>query len=104
MAVDARTAILALPEAKGREALAEHLHASTDMSVEQVQATLKAAPAPAAEAPAPAPVPEPEPEADAKGYEASRLAGAGLGGAPKTAPAPRADLVGDMKRRHGIQA
>lgn len=94
-----RTAIMALPEAKGREALADHLHASTDMTVEQVKATLAVAP----EAKADVPEPKAEaPEADRKAYEASRLAGQGLGGAPSPKATARVDLVADMKRRSGV--
>lgn len=73
-----RQAIMALDEAKGREALAEHLYAATEMSVEQIKTTLAAAPRTAAEDPA-------------GGYERARLAGAGLGGAPK----PAASAAGD---------
>ncbi|MGY6705916.1 S49 family peptidase [Roseinatronobacter sp.] len=66
-----RKAIMALPESKGREALAEHLYASTEMDVETVKAALAVAPM-AGDA-------EPDPAAE---YEASRasVAGAGLGG------------------------
>lgn len=60
-----RTAIMSLDEAKGREALAEHLFA-TGMAVEQAKATLAVAPAANTETP--------------EGYEAQRLAGAELGG------------------------
>lgn len=38
-------AIMALEEAKGREQLAAHLHATTEMSVDEVKAALAAAPA-----------------------------------------------------------
>jgi ATP-dependent protease ClpP protease subunit len=91
-----RAAIMALDESKGREALAEVLHAS-EMTVEQVQVALKAAPAPVA----PAASPEPAPVA---ANESSRLAGVGLGGLPKPKAERRVDLVADMKRRSGIQA
>ena len=68
-----RAAVMALPEATGREALAEHLYSATEMGIEEIKATLAVAPEPAKEQPAP------QPAADA--YEASRMAGAGLGGA-----------------------
>jgi ClpP class serine protease len=98
-----RTAIMALPEAKGREALADHLHASTEMTVDQVKAALAAAPAAQAQAPVPETKPEGKPETDAAAYEASRLAGAGLGGAPKgpTASAGSARVIERMKAQHG---
>ncbi|EYD71802.1 S49 family peptidase [Limimaricola hongkongensis] len=65
-----RAAIMALPEAKGREGLAEHLYASTEMGVDEIKATLSAAPEAKTEVPA----------EDA--YEQTRLDGRGLGGAP----------------------
>lgn len=65
-----RAAIMALDEAKGREALADHLFVA-GQTVEQVQAALKVAPVAAA-----APV---DPAAD---YEATRLAGAEIAGRP----------------------
>lgn len=64
-----RQAIMALDEAKGREALAEHLYATTEMTADQIKATLAAAPK--AE------------DVKAEDYERARLAGAGLGGAAK---------------------
>lgn len=73
-----RQAIMALDEAKGREALAEHLYATTEMSAEQIKATLAAAPKVAEESPA-------------GDYERARLAGAGLGGGAKPAPVAAAD-------------
>jgi ATP-dependent Clp protease protease subunit len=60
-----RTAIMALDEAKGREALAEHLFAAGN-TVEQAKATLAVAPAANAETP--------------ENYEAARMAGAELAG------------------------
>lgn len=42
-------AIMALDEAKGREPLAAHLHATTEMSVDEVKAALSVAPAKTAE-------------------------------------------------------
>ena len=83
-----RAAVMALPEAKGREALAEHLYASTEMTADQIKATLAASPAPKAD--------EQKPETDPAAYEASRLNGAGLGGkAPKASGSDR--LVNSMK-------
>jgi hypothetical protein len=58
-----RTAILALEEAKGREALAETLFQTT-LSIDEVKAALAAAPKAAA--------------ADTSSYEQKRLASAGL--------------------------
>ncbi|MFG1332029.1 head maturation protease, ClpP-related [Xanthobacter autotrophicus] len=71
-----RDAVLALPEAKGREGLAGHLTDTTALSVDEIKAALAAAPAPAV-----APEPEnPTPEQ----YAAARAAGlAGPGGKPK---------------------
>ena len=81
-----RQAIMALDEAKGRDALAEHLYATTEMSVEQIKATLAAAPKAAEES------------APAEDYERGRLAGAGLGGKPKAAAR---DLTASMKKLLG---
>ncbi|MBV6650483.1 MAG: Clp protease ClpP [Hoeflea sp.] len=65
--------IMALDEAKGREALAAHLHATTEMSVDEVKAVLASAPA-AAAADA-----EEEDKPSAAAYDKSRAAaGAGL--------------------------
>lgn len=50
---DRRDAIMALDETKGREALAEYLHSSTEMSVDEVKEALAAAPMAAATAPTP---------------------------------------------------
>lgn len=68
-----RSAVMALDEAKGREALAEHLYATTEMSAEQIKATLAAAPKASDE------------KAPAENYERTRLAGTGLGGGAKAA-------------------
>lgn len=65
-----RTAIMALPEAEGRAALAEHLHASTDMSVDEVKATLAAAPVGGE------PLLEPTPSPEA--YDKKRATASGL--------------------------
>jgi len=70
-ALDRRTAIMSLEEAKGREALAEHLF-STGSTVEAAKAVLALAPSPA---PATASA-----EATSATYEATRLAGAALKG------------------------
>ena len=67
---DRRKAILALDEAKGREALAETLFA-TALSVDEVKAALAAAP-------------KTEAATDAEAYETGRLAAAG-----QAQPAPR---------------
>ncbi|MCO6410091.1 head maturation protease, ClpP-related [Hoeflea alexandrii] len=61
-------AIMALEEAKGREQLAAHLHATTEMSVDEVKAALAAAPATSTEE-----------KPSAAAYDKSRAAaGAGL--------------------------
>lgn len=62
-----RAAIMSLEEAAGREALAEHLY-TTEMSVDDIRATLAKAPKASAT------------EADPDAYERARIAGAGLGG------------------------
>lgn len=88
-----RASILALEEAKGREALAEHLYASTDMDVDTVKATLAAAPK--------AEEKEPDPAAE---YEADRTRanGAGLGGAvPPQKPKAKIDPAGIYAARRG---
>lgn len=90
-----RASILALDEAKGRESLAEHLYASTEMDVETVKATLAAAPK--AQDPAPAS----DPAAD---YEANRTAaaGAGLGGpVPPQKPKAKIDPADIYAARRG---
>ena len=73
-----RAAVMALDEAKGRETLADHLYGSTEMTVDQIKATLAASPK-AMEV-------KPDPKAE---YDASRAAavGAGLGGSPTPATA-----------------
>lgn len=73
-----RKAVLALPEASGREALAEHLLEATAMSVADIGAALAAAPA----AQAAEPAPQESPEA-----HAARRAAAGGLAAPGGAPA-----------------
>lgn len=82
-----RAAIMALEEAKGRETLAEHLYASTDMDVDAVKAVLSAAPAPEAEKP-----------------EAATMMTAGLGGQPeKKSPQMRVDIVATARQRAGMK-
>ena len=76
---------MALDEAKGREGLAEHLYASTEMSVDAIKAALAAAPAPDAAPAAP---------------EAARMASAGLGGASGR-PQMRVDIVQAARARAG---
>lgn len=78
---DRRKAVLALDEAKGREALAEHLVESTDMSVDAVKAVLAAAPKAEAKAG--------DDEAD---YERQRLNGEGLSGGQRDRPKAKGDL------------
>lgn len=82
-----RAAIMALEEAKGREALAEHLYANTEMAVDAVKAVLAAAPAPEAEKP-----------------EAAAMMTAGLGGQPeKKSPQMRVDIVATARQRAGMK-
>ncbi|WP_394689043.1 head maturation protease, ClpP-related [Hoeflea sp.] len=76
-------AIASSEEAKGREALAEHLAHDTDLSAEAAIAAMAQAPKAEAEQPAPAPSPD--------GYEQQRMAAAGLampGGKPAAAKGP----------------
>lgn len=90
-----RGAIMALPETKGREALAAHLESTTEMTVDQVKATLAAAPV----AQPTAALPDP-----AEGE--TRAPGAGLGhsgGTQPGKPAMRVSLVDEMKQRHGLR-
>lgn len=77
-----RKAVLALPEASGREALAEHLIEATAMSVADIGAALAAAPAAQAAAPAPQETPE--------AHAARRAAAGGLAvpGGANAPPAP----------------
>ncbi len=95
-----RSTIMALPEAQGRQALAERLHATT-MSLEDVKATLAAAPA----GTTPAVTPQAEMNAasggaapaqegtDPAGYQSSRLKGTGFqGGAPAPEKGAKADI------------
>lgn len=70
-----RTAIMALDDTKGREALAEHLYA-TGKTVDEAKATLAVAPTASADAPG------------TSDYETARGAGAGL----KGPPAPHAEV------------
>ena len=75
-----RGAVMASAEAKGREALAEHLLTATDMPAAAIAATLAAAPGAAAPA-----APEPQP------FAAQGLASSGLGGAPQAQAQGRGD-------------
>jgi len=77
-----RAAIMALDEAKGREALAEHLYDTTEMSADEIKGVLAKAPAGASD-------PKEDP---ATQLEKGRVAGAGLGGAPKTDTRPKAEI------------
>lgn len=81
-----RAAIMALDEAKGRESLAEHLYATTEMSVDAVKATLAAASA----------TEKPQPDA-------AKLATAGLGGGAQGGqPQMRVDIVAAARKRAGL--
>lgn len=92
---DRRVAIIALPEAKGREALAEHLFAKGD-SVDDAKATLSASPKAAEE-----PVVD-----DAVTLEARRLNGEGLNGKPATTSLkpPATSMVDNMRKILGKAA
>lgn len=93
---DRRAAIMALPEAVGREGLAEHLY-STGAGVDTAKATLAAAPT-AVKAPDPV---EP-PATDAAAYEKARLDAAALASAPSTPPKPNhgwGDVVSKINPR-----
>ena len=79
-----RTAIMALDEAKGREALASYFADETDDGVDKVKAALAKAPKAADETHA-----DGQPPAD---YEASRTAGAGLGGQPVAGTSAKAKI------------
>jgi ATP-dependent Clp protease protease subunit len=91
-----RAAIMALPEAEGRTALAEHLYAKGE-SVDDAKATLAASPKVTASA-------EPDPALE---HETRRLNGEGLNvnspGAGKRGEM-RVDIVASMKSRHGVKA
>lgn len=91
-----RKNVMSLDEAKGREALAETL-IDTDLSEDAIKTALAAAPT--AQATAPADDQRPDPKA----YEASRGAGAGLGGKPATASTPAAPtlMVDNMRKLLG---
>lgn len=92
-AMERRTSIMALDEAKGRETLAEHLF-NTGMSVDDAKVTLASAPAAVADT-----TQTPTNDYERTRLEASRLV-TPTGGKP--APTARVDIVADMKRRHGI--
>lgn len=80
-----RAAIMALDEAKGREALAEHLYTATDWTVDEVKSALMTAP----DAVAPA--------------MSSAMPTTGLSGRPADArPQMRVDLTAMAKRRAGV--
>lgn len=78
-----RADVLALAETKGREALAEHLLASTDMPPDAIKAALAAAPVAGAAPPESATTDDAVPNPEA--YAASRAAAAGLA-APSAKP------------------
>lgn len=80
-----RTAIMALDEAKGREALADHLYASTEMSVDEIKGVLSKAPAD-----------KPAPEVEKLSMQTDGLGG----GAPRGATM-RVDIVQMARQRAG---
>ena len=84
-----RAAIMALDEAKGREALAEHLYDTTEMSADAIKAVL--AKAPKAEG---APQASSQPPAE---YEQARAAGAGLGGQPSASTSDKSGNIAVMQ-------
>ena len=93
-----RGAIMALPEAKGREALAEHLYMSGS-TADQAKATLSVAPAAVQDKDEPKPA-NPQAYADARARAAAGLAGPE--GTSKSAM--RVDIVASMQRRFGVKA
>lgn len=95
-------AIMTAPEAKGREKQAEHLAYETEMSADAAVKILATAPQANVAADEPA-VEDGQP--DPKAYEASRVAGAGLGGKP-TMQQPQAtpSLVANMRKLLGKEA
>lgn len=108
-----RRTVMALPEAAGREGLAEHLVDTTEMPVEAIKATLAAAPKaatstaaaetpaqPAATTTAPAATAAADPATVAE-YERQRLNGAGLGGGGSQAAAPKKSLADNMRKLLG---
>lgn len=90
-------AIMALPEAKGREALANHLAFNSDMDAEAVKAVLAAAPEAAAPvAPTPAPETTPAPAAAAPASTAAEQFNTALTQtAPNLASAPAPGAEGE---------
>lgn len=90
-----RSAVMALEEAKGREALAEHLLANTEMAVDGIKAALSAAPQ------AKAPQPDDEGEPDPTAYERSRIDALAGGGSDRPAKAkPKIDAAGIYAARN----
>jgi hypothetical protein len=89
-----RSAVMALAEAEGRTALAEHLAATTDFPVSAIAEILATAPRPS----------KPELRVDLAADMRRRHASCNQ---PADAPARRAalrvDLAADMRRRHGME-
>ncbi|WLR92934.1 head maturation protease, ClpP-related [Shinella zoogloeoides] len=95
-------AIMTSPEANGREQQAEHLAYETDMAADAAVKILATAPQGAAAADEPA---ADDDTPDPKTYEASRIAGAGLGGKTKTQqPQASGSLVANMRKLLGKEA
>jgi ATP-dependent Clp protease protease subunit len=91
-----RKSVMALPESKGREGLAETL-IDTDLAEDAIKVALAAAPAGAST--------ESEQPLDPKAYEASRAAGAGVGGKPTTQSNGTApSLAANMRKLLGKDA
>ena len=93
-----RGAIMALPEAKGREALAEHLYMSGS-TADQAKATLAVAPAAVQDKDDPKPA-NPQAYADARARAASGLAGPDGGGNVPPEARPRS-LASNMRKLLG---
>jgi ATP-dependent protease ClpP protease subunit len=93
-----RKAVMALEEAAGREALAEHLVDETEMTVDTIKATLAVSPKASATE-----EPEPEQEFQPRRMNAQGLNNSPAGSKPSGKAAMRVDLVADMKRRHGVK-
>ncbi|KEQ05743.1 head maturation protease, ClpP-related [Pseudorhizobium pelagicum] len=93
-----RKAVMSMEEAKGCEAQAEAL-IDTDLSEEAIKTVLAAAPK------APAAGNDDDQQPDPKAYEASRAAGAGVGGKGTLKPTAKApDLVANMRKLLGKEA
>lgn len=95
-----RAVIMALDEAKGREALAEHLYSTTQMSADEIKTALAAAPAAAA--------PEAKPGASLANRQGQpdSLGAAGITGEPGGKPAGKTGATSwaDYRAKRGNAA